>query len=114
MPGKSPGMTTDAVLGRPYVPGANQACLRASPNLAFTSAILARLTGTRWGDGPSSSITAPSPSLRTKETCGIATIWLRCTRTNRLGSSWASASEIDHVQVEHVVVAGLDQVAHLC
>src|SRR6476646_5338181 len=68
----------------------------ASPSRALTSAILARLTGTRCGDGPSSSITAPSPSLRTKVTCGIATIWLRCTRTNSPGSSCASASEIDH------------------
>ncbi len=73
-----------------------QACRLASPSLALTSAILARLTGTRCGDGPSSSITAPSPSLRTKLTWGIATIWLRCTRTNRPGSSCASASEIDH------------------
>src|SRR5215831_9341028 len=68
----------------------------AIPRRALTSAILARLTGTRCGVGPSSSTIAPSPSFRTKVTCGIATIWLRCTRTNRPGLSWASASEIDH------------------
>src|SRR6476661_1588646 len=74
--------------------GCNIACYawrRTSPSLALTSAILARLTGTRCGEGPASSITAPSPSLRTRETWVIDTIWLRCTRTNRPGSSCASA-----------------------
>ncbi len=36
------------------------------------------------------------PPCGRRMTWRIATIWLRCTRTNRPGSSWASASEIDH------------------
>src|SRR3954465_2704414 len=50
------------------------------PSRALTSGNLARLTGTRCGDGPSSSTIAPSPSLRTSVTRTLGTMGLARTR----------------------------------